>query len=105
MAMAPAAFVLCGAQQRTIANAHSTARRRSPAVPFREYLGERKFETLRFTEGECIMEWKMAYDARSIWMARRARPTAIGTLVLWPLISVASCGIGPGHVVAAFCVD
>jgi hypothetical protein len=25
--------------------------------------------------------------------------------VLWPLISSASWGIGPGHVVAAFCVD
>jgi hypothetical protein len=63
MAMAPAAFVFCGAQQRTTANAHSTARRRSLAAPLRECLGEREFETFRFTEGECITEWMMPWEA------------------------------------------
>jgi hypothetical protein len=56
MAMALAASVLCGAQERLIAKAHNTVCRRRPAAPFRGCLGKEEFETLRFTLAECIME-------------------------------------------------
>jgi hypothetical protein len=56
MAIALAALVFCGVQEKMIAKTHNIARRRKPAAPLRGCFGGKKFATLRFTEGECIME-------------------------------------------------
>ena len=109
MAMALAASATFGgAQARAIVSAHNTVCRRSPATPFRGCLGEKEFETIRFTEGECIMTggkrcclWcvQRALKGRANWNLNRFQlfpdlysRTCIPRLALaiWPLISSAN---------------
>src|SRR6516165_7205465 len=108
IAMALAAAALCDAQARAIASAHnvtgthSIRRRRNPATPFRLCLGEKEFETIRFTEGECIMTHRrplLPYgscsarlSAAEIGTGRRYSQTWFGFL---PGIRFHHPGVGP----------